>query len=76
MSFHNVRFMRRIGSPARAELGTALTYRRKSSGCSFNSVELRSQGSSALNETVIALLDRDSELRHLHLQRRWQGVIS
>ena len=76
MSFHNVRLMRRIGSPARAELRTALTYRRKSSGRSFNSVELQSQGSSALNETVIALLDRDSELHHLHLQRRWQGVMS
>jgi hypothetical protein len=76
MSFHNFRLIRKIGSPNRADLDLALTECCISSKWSFNSVETKSQESSALDATIIAALDRDSELRHQYLQRRWQGVIS
>jgi hypothetical protein len=75
MSFHSVRLLRKISLPARVDLRAASTGRCKSSEWSFNSVEIQSQGSKEQDATIIALLDRDSELRHLYLQRRWQGVI-
>ncbi len=76
MSFHNFRLIRKIGSSNRADLGLALSDCCISSKWSFNSVETKSQESSALNATIIAALDRDSEMRRHYLQRRWQGVIS
>lgn len=76
MSFHNFRLIRKIGSQNRADLGLALSDCCISSRSSSNSVERESQESSALDATIIAVLDRDSELRHQCLQRRWQGVIS
>jgi hypothetical protein len=76
MSFHNFRLIRKIGSLNRSALDLALTECCISSKWSSNSVETKSQESSALDATIIAVLDRDSELRHQYLQRRWQGVIS
>jgi hypothetical protein len=76
MSFHNFRLIRKIGSPNRSDLGLALTDCCIGSRWSFNSVEMKSQESSALDATIIAVLDRDSELRRHYLQRRRQGVIS
>jgi hypothetical protein len=76
MSFHNFRLIRKIGFPNRADPGLALSDCCISSKWSFNSVEANCQESSALNATIIAALDRDSELRRQYLQRRWQGVIS
>jgi hypothetical protein len=70
------RLIGKIRSPNRADLGLALSDCCISSKWSFNSVEWKSQESSALDATIIAALDRDSELRHQYLQRRWQGVIS
>jgi hypothetical protein len=75
MSFHNFRLIRKIGSPNRADLGLALSDCCISSKWSFNSVETKCQESSVPNAMIIAALDRDSELRHQYLQRRWQGVI-
>lgn len=75
MSFHHVRLLRKIRLPDRAAPRSMPTNLCKSHGWSFNSVEMQSQDSSVPNATIIALLDRDSELRHRYLQQRWQGVI-
>ena len=72
MGFHNVLLIRKIEITTRAAVSIEQC---KSSWRAINSVEMQSASSRALNATVIALLDRDSELRHVHLQRRWQGVM-
>jgi hypothetical protein len=76
MSFHNVRLVRKVGSPDHANLRPVLADRCKGSGWSLNSAHMQFEGSSARNAAIIAVLDRDSELRHDYLQRRWQGLIS
>jgi hypothetical protein len=76
MNLHNVRLLRKIVSPTGAYFRAIPIDRCKSTEWSFKSVEIQSQGSGALNGTIIALLDRDSELRHQYLQRRWQGIMS
>ena len=45
------------------------------SGSTFNAPEIESRNSGRLNAMIIAALDRDSELRHEHLRKRWQGTL-
>jgi hypothetical protein len=45
--------------------------RAKCSRCSLRDIEL--SGLSAQGNTILALLDRDCELRHVYLRQRWQG---
>jgi hypothetical protein len=45
------------------------------SGSPFNAQEFLSLNSGRLNAIIVAALDRDSELRHDYLLKRWQGII-
>ena len=40
----------------------------------YNAVQFEPRNSGTLNQTIIAVLDRDSGLRREHLRKRWQGV--
>jgi len=51
------------------------SHRGSCSWASFNAPEFQSRGSVKLNAIILAALDRDSELRHDHLRKRWQAVI-
>ncbi len=50
-------------------------HRGGNSGSPFNVQEFQSRHSGRLNSIIVAALDRDSELRHDYLLKRWRGII-
>jgi hypothetical protein len=76
MSFHNVRLIRKLGLLDDAGLRSVWVDCCKGGGWSLDGADMQFQGPSIQNTTIIALLDRDSELRRRYLQRRWQGIIT